>query len=56
MEKFRSARKMGGEEMSKTYQQDLDDEVQELYGEYNVTLLSLSLSRWNSFPLSLFSF
>lgn len=35
--------------MSKTYQQDLDNEVQELYGEYNVTLLSLSLS----FSLSL---
>jgi atlastin len=42
IEKFCSARKMGGEEMSKSYQTDLDAEVQELYGECTVTLLSLS--------------
>ena len=34
---------MGGEEMSKTYLQDLDDEVQELYGESVGSLPSLSL-------------
>ena len=32
IEKFRCARKMGGEALSQNYQQDLDTEVQELYG------------------------
>jgi atlastin len=31
IEKFRCARKMGGEQMSQTYQQDLENELQELY-------------------------
>jgi hypothetical protein len=33
LEKFTCARKMGGEQMSLTYQQDLDDELQENYGK-----------------------
>ena len=32
MEKFRCARKMGGEQLSQTYQQELDNEIQEFYG------------------------
>ncbi len=32
IEKFRCARKMGGEEMSQSYQQDLDKELLELFG------------------------
>ncbi|CAF1236191.1 unnamed protein product [Rotaria sp. Silwood1] len=34
IEKFRCARKMGGEEMSLTYQQDLENEILELYTNY----------------------
>ncbi len=35
IEKFRCARKMGGEEMSQNYQQDLDNEITELYRNEN---------------------
>jgi len=31
IEKFRCARKMGGEQMSQNYQQDLENEITELY-------------------------
>ncbi len=31
IEKFRFARKMGGEQMSQNYQQDLENEITELY-------------------------
>lgn len=33
LERFRSARKMGGEEMSQSYEQDLEDEITELYSK-----------------------
>jgi hypothetical protein len=37
IEKFRCARKMGGEEMSRTYQQELENEVLELYSKKKPT-------------------
>jgi hypothetical protein len=40
IEKFRCARKMGGEEMSQNYQQDLDTEIAELYRNDNKIFLS----------------
>jgi hypothetical protein len=36
IEKFRCARKMGGEQMSQIYQQDLENEITELYGNSQV--------------------
>lgn len=33
LEKFRCTRKMGGEQMSQNYQQELEKEVFELYGK-----------------------
>ena len=32
-DKFRCARKMGGEQMSQNYQQELENEIFELYGK-----------------------
>ena len=35
IEKFRCARKMGGEQLSQNYQQELENEILELYGKTN---------------------
>lgn len=39
IEKFRCARKMGGELLSQSYQQELENEVNELYGKTNKSLV-----------------
>jgi len=38
-EKFRCARKMGGEQMSQNYQQELENEVTELYRKHKLNKL-----------------
>ncbi len=42
IEKFRCARKMGGEEMSQNYQQELEIEILEFYGKKILFFLKFS--------------